>query len=270
LPMIIFSVAALASMGLVAYLLKKPRADPVEADASDEESGVSRRDGKGKGGRRRLLEGDEDEDADDGIGEVSEELRAWLLEVAHVPESKLERLTADLAKHFVFDVETLRRSVGGLDQAIPRGALKAISRAIESEGGAPEEGDGGAPEEGYGVGAAEEAAEAAEAAERDTVGAEAAGVESGAAENGTPGRRKRRNAGVQCKFMWGGERCEFSLPKDLGQPETVQAFVKDLSKRGSAMLGLTIKPSCVLPLTLTPLLASATLCTPFPLAIRAP
>jgi len=50
---------------------------------------------------------------------------------------------------------------------------------------------------------------------------------------------------VVCKFVWEGERCEVRLPADLDSPATTQAFVKDLARRGGALLKCHIKPSAM-------------------------
>ena len=71
-------------------------------------------------------------------------------------------------------------------------------------------------------------------------------AEGEVAEHATgSGGRGRVAQEVVCKFVWGGERCEVRLPADLDSPATTQAFVKDLARRGGALLKCHIKPSAM-------------------------
>ena len=50
---------------------------------------------------------------------------------------------------------------------------------------------------------------------------------------------------LPCKIIWDGDRLEIQLPRNLDLPNSVQAFVKDLSRRATAMTGKSIKASYV-------------------------
>ena len=76
----------------------------------------------------------------------------------------------------------------------------------------------------------------------ETVVVPLAAPSASASDDRSPGQTKSTPS-VTCKFIWQGRRCEVQLPVHLGHPASVQAFVKDLSKQGSALLDCTLKPS---------------------------
>jgi hypothetical protein len=76
----------------------------------------------------------------------------------------------------------------------------------------------------------------------ETVVVPLAAPSASASDDRSPGQTKSTPS-VTCKFIWQGRRCEVQLPVHLGHPKSVQAFVKDLSKQGSALMDFTLKPS---------------------------
>jgi len=58
-------------------------------------------------------------------------------------------------------------------------------------------------------------------------------------------RPKKEGRMLVAKFAWDGQRGEVMLPPDLDNPLSVQAFVKDLARRGTDLLHISIKPSAM-------------------------
>ncbi len=213
-----------------------------------------RRSSSNGGGSGRRASRRHEQPTGDGEGG---ELRTWLREAAAIPEAKLDRVMEALAAQYVDDIESLRAVFDALETALPPAAYRAIRAALEeetaSEGcggdkGARRGGGGESAKPVASAGSPSAAATGSSCRNLADRGAPSAALTTAplatASERGDrPPRKVKPAPTVTCKFVWQGQRCEVQLPVHLGKPSSVQAFVKDLSKQGSALTGCTLKPS---------------------------
>jgi len=257
-----FGLALVASVGLVLYMLRTPDDEDEEYDEYDEDDEDDEDDDllskeEGQGSRKRRGGGHRRGDSrggDDGGGLEDVELRAWLRDAAGIPEAKLDKVMVCLQAQYIDDVEGLRGGLDAIEAAVPPAAYRAIAAALDDEIDNDEEAASSVassrassrnscpsramqscvshPPTAMGKSGRRCALDASPKAARRDVGAERPKSKTGKKE-------------LPCKIVWDGQRCELPLPADLDNPASVQAFVKDLSRRGSASLGLTIKPSAM-------------------------
>ena len=244
----------LAAGGLVYYLLKPPTTAKYTKTAADEANAEK---------ASMLKEDDEDEDEDDdsdddddddeideekgGGGRVApsppptrvvsepvqpviepepvdpaalaaaEAMRTWLRDAAHIPSGRISSLMSALKEQWVEDLDGLKSNLDVLEKHLPAAAFASIAKAVDAENGGGR--DDGPPN----------------------------GIAGGPAPAMvTPPRKKASRAGLQVKFVWDGQKFDVLLSQEEVKAYTsVQLFVKDLAKRGTAMYagGGKIKPS---------------------------